>query len=46
MADGLMDFAYLEGGPSGAYVEIMRLSDLIRQMFDDLIPSGFTNPWT
>jgi catechol 2,3-dioxygenase-like lactoylglutathione lyase family enzyme len=45
MVDVGMDFAYLEGGPAGGYIELMRLSETMQRMFDDLIPEGFTNPW-
>lgn len=40
-----MEFAYLEGGPIGSYVELMRLSPDMRAMFDYLIPEGHRNPW-
>ncbi|MGO4613850.1 VOC family protein [Nocardia sp. 2YAB30] len=44
--DGIgMEFAYLDGGPIGSHVELMRLSDEMKAMFDHLIPEGFTNPW-
>ncbi|QTJ65535.1 VOC family protein [Rhodococcus sp. ZPP] len=33
-----MEFAYLEGGPLGGYVELMKLSEEIRAMFDSLVP--------
>jgi hypothetical protein len=45
MGDVGMEFAYIEGGPVGTCVEVMRLSDTIRQIFDSLIPTGFKNPW-
>lgn len=40
-----MDFAYLDGGPTGVYVEIMRLSDMVREIFDSMVPDGYRNPW-
>lgn len=40
-----MEFAYLDGGPLGSYVELMRLSADMRAMFDYLIPEGHSNPW-
>ncbi|MEV6276247.1 VOC family protein [Nocardia sp. NPDC051832] len=40
-----MEFAYVEGGPIGSYVEAMRLSPDMRAMFDYLIPEGHRNPW-
>lgn len=40
-----MEFAYVEGGPIGSYVELMRLSPDMRAMFDHLIPEGHRNPW-
>jgi hypothetical protein len=40
-----MDFAYIEGGPLGTYVEIMRLSDTMHDLFDSLLPEGYHNPW-
>ncbi|WP_174189730.1 VOC family protein [Nocardia barduliensis] len=40
-----MEFAYLDGGPIGSHVELMRLSPEMKAMFDHLIPEGFTNPW-
>jgi hypothetical protein len=40
-----MEFAYLDGGPIGSYIELLRLSREMRAMFDHLIPEGFTNPW-
>ncbi|CAM3195564.1 glyoxalase/bleomycin resistance protein/dioxygenase superfamily protein [Williamsia muralis] len=40
-----MEFAYIGGGPIGSYVELMKLSDDMRAMFDGLIPDGYTNPW-
>jgi catechol 2,3-dioxygenase-like lactoylglutathione lyase family enzyme len=40
-----MEFAYIDGGPIGSYVEIMKLSDGMRAMFDGLVPDGFENPW-
>lgn len=44
--DGVgMEFAYLEGGPSGSCFELMRLSEDMKAMFDAIIPEGFTNPW-
>ncbi|MEV0248601.1 VOC family protein [Nocardia sp. NPDC050712] len=41
-----MEFAYLEGGPLGSYVELMRLSPQMRALFDRLVPEGHRNPWT
>ncbi|MGK8523985.1 VOC family protein [Nocardia asteroides] len=44
--DGVgMEFAYLDGGPLGAPIELLRLSQRMRAMFDHMIPEGFTNPW-
>jgi hypothetical protein len=40
-----MEFAYIEGGPIGSYIELMKLSDDMRALFDGLIPTGHTNPW-
>ncbi|MCC3331753.1 VOC family protein [Nocardia abscessus] len=40
-----MEFAYLDGGPIGSHIELMRLSREMKAMFDHLIPEGFTNPW-
>jgi hypothetical protein len=40
-----MEFAYVDGGPIGSYVELMKLSDDMRAMFDGLIPDGYINPW-
>ncbi len=40
-----MEFAYLEGGALGSYVELMFLSPTMRAMFDSLVPKGFSNPW-
>lgn len=40
-----MDFAYLDGGAFGGYVEVMQLSGQLRSMFDELIPEGRRNPW-
>ncbi|WP_244467484.1 VOC family protein [Nocardia vulneris] len=40
-----MEFAYLDGGPLGSPIELMRLSGEMRAMFDALIPEGCTNPW-
>ncbi|GAB2510789.1 VOC family protein [Nocardia heshunensis] len=40
-----MEFAYLDGGPLGTCVELLRLPDNARAMFDSMIPAGFTNPW-
>ncbi|MFR9749948.1 VOC family protein [Nocardia sp. 004] len=40
-----MEFAYLDGGSIGSYIELMRLSEEMKAMFDHLIPAGFTNPW-
>lgn len=40
-----MEFAYLDGGPIGSYIELLRLSDDMKAMFDALIPEGFANPW-
>ncbi|MEV0296358.1 VOC family protein [Nocardia sp. NPDC050710] len=40
-----MEFAYLDGGPIGSYVELMRLSPEMKAMFDYLIPEGHANPW-
>jgi hypothetical protein len=40
-----MEFAYLDGGAFGSYVELMRLSADMRAMFDYLIPEGYSNPW-
>ncbi|MEV6324677.1 VOC family protein [Nocardia sp. NPDC051787] len=40
-----MEFAYLEGGPIGSCFELLRLSEGMKAMFDQLIPEGFTNPW-
>jgi len=33
-----MEFAYLDGGPLGSYVELMKLSEEMRAMFDSLVP--------
>jgi catechol 2,3-dioxygenase-like lactoylglutathione lyase family enzyme len=33
-----MEFAYLEGGPLGGYVELMKLSEEMRAMFASLVP--------
>ncbi|MDV7353113.1 VOC family protein [Rhodococcus oxybenzonivorans] len=33
-----MEFAYLDGGPLGGYVELMKLSEVMRAMFDSLVP--------
>ncbi|AWK71526.1 lactoylglutathione lyase [Rhodococcus oxybenzonivorans] len=33
-----MEFAYLEGGRLGGYVELMKLSEEMRAMFDSLVP--------
>ncbi|WP_072691334.1 VOC family protein [Rhodococcus marinonascens] len=35
-----MEFAYLDGGPLGSYVELMKLSDEMRAMFDSLNPES------
>ncbi|WP_330230154.1 VOC family protein [Nocardia sp. NBC_00508] len=44
--DGVgMEFAYLDGGPIGSYIELLGLSEEMKAMFDQLIPEGFTNPW-
>ncbi|MEU2032925.1 VOC family protein [Nocardia amamiensis] len=40
-----MEFAYLDGGPIGSCFELLRLSEEMKAMFDQLIPDGFTNPW-
>lgn len=40
-----MEFAYVEGGSIGSYVELMKLSDDMRALFDGVVPSGYTNPW-
>ncbi|PYE14217.1 glyoxalase/bleomycin resistance protein/dioxygenase superfamily protein [Williamsia limnetica] len=40
-----MEFVYIEGNGFGSYVELMKLSDDMRSMFDGLVPSGYTNPW-
>lgn len=40
-----LEFSYLDGGPLGSYVELMRLSPDMKAMFDYLIPEGHTNPW-
>ncbi|WP_069161020.1 VOC family protein [Nocardia altamirensis] len=40
-----MEFAYLAGGPIGSHIELMRLSDDMKAMFDAMIPEGFSNPW-
>jgi len=40
-----MEFAYLEGGALGSYVELMFLAPNMRAMFDSLVPKGFSNPW-
>ncbi|MGG7102050.1 VOC family protein [Rhodococcus sp. 24CO] len=37
IADVGMEFAYVDGGPMGGYVELMKLSPEIRLMFDSLI---------
>ncbi|MFC9894706.1 VOC family protein [Nocardia sp. NPDC127579] len=41
-----MEFVYLAGGPLGSYVELMRLSEPMRALFDQLVPDGYRNPWT
>lgn len=33
-----MEFAYIDGGPLGGYVELMKLSDDMRALFDSLVP--------
>lgn len=33
-----MEFAYLDGGPLGGYVELMKLSEEMRAMFASLVP--------
>ncbi|MER7454650.1 VOC family protein [Nocardia beijingensis] len=44
--DGVgMQFAYLDGGPIGSHIELLRLSPEMKALFDHLIPEGFTNPW-
>lgn len=45
MAGGLMSFAYLGGGATGSYVEVMELTDDMRAMFDDLAGATGRNPW-
>lgn len=40
-----MEFAYVDGGPIGSYIEMMKLSDDMRALFDSIIPAGFVNPW-
>ena len=46
MAGGLMSFAYIDGGATGSYVEVMHLTDDMRAMFDDLAGKvGGRNPW-
>ncbi|WP_062998393.1 VOC family protein [Nocardia mikamii] len=40
-----MEFAYLTGGPLGAHVELLRLPDGARALFDSMIPVGYRNPW-
>lgn len=34
-----MEFAYLDGGPLGGYIELMKLTPEIRLMFESLIPA-------
>lgn len=45
MAGGLMSFAYIDGGATGSYVEVMHLTDDMRAMFDDLAGETGRNPW-
>ncbi|MET8652534.1 VOC family protein [Nocardia aurea] len=40
-----MEFAYLDGGSIGTCVELMRLSERMKAVFDRLVPHGHTNPW-
>lgn len=40
-----MEFAYVDGGPIGSYIELMKLSDDMRALFDGLVPQGHSNPW-
>ncbi|WP_207840264.1 VOC family protein [Williamsia soli] len=40
-----MEFVYIEGNALGSYVELMKLSDDMRSMFDGLVPRGYANPW-
>jgi hypothetical protein len=40
-----MEFVYIDGGPIGSCIELMKLSDDMRALFDGLIPTGYTNPW-
>ncbi|WP_063047428.1 VOC family protein [Nocardia pseudovaccinii] len=41
-----MEFVYLDGGPLGSYIELLRLPADARAMFDSMIPSGYRNPWS
>ena len=45
MAGGLMSFAYIDGGATSSYVEVMHLTDDMRAMFDDLAGETGRNPW-
>lgn len=45
MAEVGMDFAYIEAGPLGTFIELMRLSQAMRDLFDSLLPEGAHNPW-
>ncbi|MBU3060276.1 VOC family protein [Nocardia sp. NEAU-G5] len=40
-----MESIYLDGGPLGAYIELLRLSPQVRAMFDSMVPEGYRNPW-
>lgn len=38
---GVMGYSYLDGGPLGTPIELMRLGPQIRAMFDTLVPAAY-----